>query len=232
MKDKISQMTKILKECTYDQSSYIIAEARKNLGLKKIQRKTIVQPLSSEDFGRILMTAYNYKSVKGVMIQTMFCLGCRVGELVNLKIENFSYNERRMYIDVAKNDSQRIVPVLPNLANVLKIHIGDRKSGFIFLSQKPNKLGHYRYSTARIWQIVKEVAVAAGVETEHKKIYPHRFRHTIATFLKSKGMPIDEIQKFLGHKNISTTQIYAKSDISSIESSYYNAFGKTVPKLT
>ncbi|MFH1770317.1 MAG: site-specific integrase [archaeon] len=225
MNNEINNLTRILKGYSYDQTSYIISKVRKNLGLKKIQKKTVVQPLSSEDLGRILTTAYNNKSTKGLMIQTMFCLGLRVSELVNLKIEHFDYNGKRMYIDVAKKDSQRTVPVLSDLANLLKIHIGERKSGFIFQSQKPNMLGHYRYSTARIWQIVKEAGIASGVETEHKKIYPHKLRHTVATFLKSKGMPIDEIQKFLGHTNISTTQIYAKTDISSLEASYYNAFG-------
>lgn len=232
MKEKIGQITKILKDCSYDETAYIIKQVRENLKLKKQQKKTIVQPLSVEDFGKILSTAYNLKSQRGLIVKTLFLTGVRANEFVNLKIENFDYNGKRLFIDVAKKESQRYVPVLPALADELKTFISGRTHGYIFQSQKPNKINRdFRYSPQRIWQIVNEIAEVAKVSTVNKRVYPHKLRHTIATFLLGNGMPIEEIQKFLGHKDIATTQIYAKTDITKLQTDYNKIFGVTSKNL-
>ena len=226
MKQKIAQITKILKDCSYEDTAYIIKQVRDTLNLTRMKRNTIVQPLTTEDFGKILATAYNLKSQRGLIVKMLFLTGVRANEFVNLKIEHFDYNGKKIFVDVAKKESQRHIPLLPNLADELRTFIGDRKQGIIFQSQKPNKRNKdYKYTPQRIWQIVKEVAEIAKVSTEHKKVYPHKLRHTIATFLLGKGMPIEEIQKFLGHKSIATTQIYAKTDITKLQRDYNNVFG-------
>ena len=225
MQDKITLITKILKDCSYENTAYIIKSVRDRLKLTRQQRSTIVQPLSVEDFGKILSTAYNLKSQQGLIVKMLFLTGVRTNEFVNLKIENFDYNKKTLFVDVAKKESQRFIPLLPNLADELKTFIGNRSQGYIFQSQKPNKINKdYKYSPQRIWQIVHDVAEISGVSTEHKRVYPHKLRHTIATFLLSKGMPIEEIQKFLGHKSIVTTQIYAKTDITKLQRDYNNIF--------
>lgn len=226
MQQKVNQIARILKDCSYEDTAYIIKQVRDRLNLYRKQRTTVVQPLSVEDFSKILATAYNLKSQRGLIVKMLFLTGVRANEFVNLKIENFDYNNKTLYIDVAKKESQRYVPLLPNLADELKTFVGNRTQGYIFISQKPNKITRdYRYSPQRIWQIVNEIAKIAGVSTEHKRVYPHKLRHTIATFLLSKGMPIEEIQKFLGHKDITTTQIYAKTDITKMQHDYNSAFG-------
>ena len=69
-------------------------------------------------------------------------------------------------------------------------------------------------------QIVKDVAERAGIT---KRVYPHLLRHSVATTLLERGMPIDQIQKFLGHSKLETTQIYAESTTEMIKDSYRRA---------
>ena len=60
---------------------------------------------------------------------------------------------------------------------------------------------------------LRELGYRAGVN----QVHPHRFRRTFATKLLHKGVPIDQIQKFLGHSQIETTQLYASSNDEKIE---------------
>jgi integrase/recombinase XerD len=79
----------------------------------------------------------------------------------------------------------------------------------IFLSQ-----GGIGLSTQRAWQIVKEIAVLAGLEAN---VYPHLFRHSFATHLLANGADLRIIQELLGHADISTTQVYTHVDISQLK---------------
>jgi integrase/recombinase XerD len=53
-----------------------------------------------------------------------------------------------------------------------------------------------------------------------KRVYPHLLRHSVSTTLLKRGMPIDQIQKFLGHSELETTQIYAESTTEMLKESY------------
>jgi len=77
------------------------------------------------------------------------------------------------------------------------------------------------FSPRRIQQIVKVTAEKAGIT---KKVHPHLLRHTVTTFLLEKGMSLEQIQKFLGHSKLETTQIYAESSTEMIKDSYQQAF--------
>jgi integrase/recombinase XerD len=59
-----------------------------------------------------------------------------------------------------------------------------------------------------------------------KRVYPHLLRHSLATTPFDRGMPIEQIQKFLGHFRLETTQIYAGSSAEMIQESYQRALVK------
>jgi site-specific recombinase XerD len=76
---------------------------------------------------------------------------------------------------------------------------------------------HAAFSPRRIQQLVKETANLAGL-TKH--VTPHTLRHSVATTLLEHGMPLEQIQQFLGHAQLDTTQIYAASTTAMIKASY------------
>jgi len=79
---------------------------------------------------------------------------------------------------------------------------------------------HTHYSPRRIQQIIKETAADAQIT---KRFYPHLLRHSVATTLPERGMPLEQIQKFLGHSKLEMTQIYAESSAEVIKESYQRA---------
>lgn len=197
----------------YNQVSYVTKQLRKVLDIKLSKSKIqVIQRLSQEEVQSIINLAYEKKGGYGLIIKTLFFTGCRVNELVNIKVEHINFNENEIYIAEGKGDKQRYVPIFPFLKQELHTHLGDRRQGYLFESRLDNK-----FSTRRIQQIVRQVSKEAGIS---RNVYPHLFRKSIATFLLNKGMPIDQVQKFLGHSKIETTQIYAQTSIQSLKDNY------------
>jgi integrase/recombinase XerD len=134
---------------------------------------------------------------------------------VSIRVDNFFFDECMLRIQKGKGDKDRVVPILPTLAQELQTHLAGRKAGFLFETRSATK-----FSPRRIQQIIKETAADAGIA---KRVYPHLLRHTVAQHLLEGGMPLDQVQKFLGHAKIETTQIYASSSTTMIQQSYRQA---------
>ena len=95
----------------------------------------------------------------------------------------------------------------------------------------PRKKGHVFpiYSNQKTNDYLKEIATACGID---KDISFHMARHTFATLTLSKGVPIESVSRMLGHKNIKTTQIYAKITNKKIEEDMAKFFNdKTISSL-
>lgn len=118
-------------------------------------------------------------------------------------------------IEHAKGGKSRYVPILSDLAQELQTHLNNRQTGYLFETNR-----HLPYSTRRVQQIVKQTAEQAKIT---KRVYPHLLRHSVASTLLEKGMPLENIQKFLGHEKLETTQIYAESTTEMIKDSFQKA---------
>lgn len=207
--DKIAKI--IIKEgLDYNQTKAVFKAARNKAGLRP-QKKSInrVERLSLEEEVQFINQAYEESGRIGLMMQTLLETGCRVSEFIELRIQDVMFSERLVTIHKGKGGKMREVPIREELAKQLKIHITNRKAGPLFKSrQKP-----FKYTRQRIGQIVKGVAQKAAIE---KRIYPHLLRHTVATKLLNLGMGITEVQKFLGHEDIATTQLYAVMNTATL----------------
>jgi integrase/recombinase XerD len=176
---------------TYDQARYVAKEVRSSLEIERTKtRRRVVERLSREEEKRLIQAAYRDKSEHGLLIKTLFQTGARVSEFVNIRVRDFFFDEAMILIHKAKGGKSRYVPILPELAQELRTHLGDRGAGYLFESNRD-----LPYSARRVQQIVKEVAEKAKIK---KRVYPHLLRHSVATTLLERGMPIEQIQKFLG----------------------------------
>ncbi len=221
LKSLISATTKLWRgaHLTYDQARYVSKEVRKALGIERVKiRRRVVERLSRQEEQRLIQHAYKDRSEHGLLIKTMFQTGARVSEFTNIKVEHFFFEELMILIDKGKGGRSRYVPILPELAQEIRTHLGDRSTGYLFETNR-----HLAYSPRRIQQIVKATAERAKIK---KRVYPHLLRHSVATTLLERGMPIDQIQKFLGHSKLETTQVYAESTTEMIKESYRRALAE------
>ena len=204
---------------TYDQARCVSKEVRRALGIERVKtRKRVVERLSRDEEKRLIQHAYKDRSEHGLLIKTLFQTGARVSEFANIRVEHFFFDELMLLIDKGKGGKSRYVPILSELAQELRTHLGDRSIGYLFETNR-----HLPYSPRRIQQIVKAKAVGAKIK---KRVYPHLLRHSVATTLLERGMPIDQIQKFLGHSKLETTQVYAESTTEMIKESYRRALSE------
>src|SRR5712692_10009175 len=204
---------------TYDQARYLTKEVRKALGVKRVKvRKRVIQRLSRDEEQRLIQRAYRDKGERGLLIKTLFQTGARVSEFVNIKVEDFFFEEAMLLLAKGKGGKSRYAPILPELAQELRTHLGNRTTGSLFETNR-----HLSYSPRRIQQIVKATAEQAKIK---KRVYPHLLRHSVATTLLERGMPIEQIQKFLGHAKLETTHVYAESTPEMIKDSYRRALAE------
>jgi integrase/recombinase XerD len=204
---------------TYDQTHYVAKAVRRALAIERPKsRKRAVARLSREEERQLIAHAYRVQGTRGLLIKTLFQTGARVSEFVNITADEVFFEEQMILISKAKGSKSRYVPILPQLAQELRTYLGHRTTGYLF-----ETVQHTPYSPRRIQQIIKETAADAGIS---KRVYPHLLRHSVATTLLERGMPIDQIQKFLGHAKLETTQIYAESSTEMIKASYQRALGE------
>jgi Phage integrase family/Domain of unknown function (DUF4158) len=134
-----------------------------------------------------------------------------VNEFVHIRVEDLHLDDEspQIYLTHAKRQACRYVPVLPALAQELRTHLQGRRQGYLFESNRQSL-----YSVRTVQAVVKRFAQQAGIA---KRVYPHLLRHSIATILLDSGLvPIDQVQKFLGHLQLSTTQIYAETSTRAL----------------
>jgi len=204
---------------TYDQTRYVAKEVRRAMAIARpLTRQRVITRLSRMEEERLIGQAYRMPGVRGLLIKTLFQTGARVSEFVHLQVPDVYFDEQMLLITQTKGGKQRYVPLLPDLTHELRTYLRDRTTGPLFVT-----IRHTPYSPRRIQQIVQETAALAGITT---RVYPHLLRHSVATTLLERGMPLEQIQQFLGHTKLATTQIYAASTTAMIKESSQKALGR------
>jgi integrase/recombinase XerD len=204
---------------TYDQTKHVVESVRKALKLEPPpQRRRTVERLDHDEVQALIHAAYKRSSLFGLMVKTLFYTGARVSEFVNITVKDLhlGLEPPQIYLEHAKMGSDGFVPILPTLAQELRTHLRGRKTGFLFESNRVDK-----YTSRMVQRVVKQAARDAGIE---KTATPHRLRASVATLLLDAGMPLDQVQKFLRHKRITTTQIYAETSLANMGENYLLAF--------
>jgi len=146
------------------------------------------------------------------ILETFFSTGLRVAELVSLNKEQIKITPELKDLEIVvigKGNRSRPVYFSERAIKWLRKYLETRKDKekALFISYKgPTTTREKRLSSRSMESIVKKYAILAGIPTFTTC---HTIRHSFATDLLSQGVDLRTIQEFLGHKNISTTQIYA-----------------------
>ncbi len=145
------------------------------------------------------------------ILETLFSTGLRVAELVSLNREQIKITPETKELEVVvigKGNRPRPVYFSERAIKWLRKYLKTRKDKerALFINYKGPKSAPKRLSVRSVENIVKKYAILAGLPFFTT---PHTIRHSFATDLLMQGVDLRTIQEFLGHKNISTTQIYA-----------------------
>lgn len=148
------------------------------------------------------------------MIDLLYSTGIRVGELVNLNISDVDFEARECVV-FGKVDKERKVyfdaKAKLHLLNYLSTRNDDNPALFVTLDAP-----HDRLKISGVEIRIRTL----GRKLNMGKIHPHKFRRTMATRAIDKGMPIEQVQKILGHSQIDTTMQYAIVNQTNVKTSH------------
>lgn len=174
--------------------------------------KTTVKVKETYSDEEIELLRDNTNSLRDLaLIDLLTSTGMRVGELVRLNISDIDFEERECVV-LGKGNKQRIVYFDAKSKIHLKNYLQNRtdNNDALFVSMKrPYK----RMEIGGIEARIKKLGDRLGI----KKVHPHKFRRTLATNAIDRGMPIEQVQKLLGHERIDTTLHYAMVKQSNIK---------------
>ena len=168
--------------------------------------------LTSDDLHKLL----SYRPHRSVdnHCRLIFLLGCFTGlafsDLKKLRMDDvYTFGHGRRYISLCRTKTQNrsIVPLLPIAEEILTIVSDGRKKGLLFREFPTNS--HFNRK-------IRDIIIKAGLPP-HTEATSHTARHTFATTIcLENGLPIETVSKMLGHRFISTTELYAKVSKSKI----------------
>lgn len=148
------------------------------------------------------------------MIDLLYSTGIRVGELVNLNISDVDFEARECVV-FGKGDKERRVYFDAKAKLHLLNYLSERKDNnpalFVTLDAP--------YDRLKISGVEIRIRTL-GRKLNMEKIHPHKFRRTMATRAIDKGMPIEQVQKLLGHSQIDTTMQYAIVNQTNVKTSH------------
>ena len=162
------------------------------------------------------------------IFELFYSSGLRLSELSTIEFSNINFNESMLRI-TGKGNKTRIVPIGSKAVTAINLWVDIRKkyskdsSNFLFIGKTGKAM-----SARNIQLRMNILAKASGVE---QKLYPHKLRHTVATHLLESSGNIRAVQEFLGHENISTTQIYTHLDNQYLMTVYDKVHPRSKKKL-
>ena len=184
--------------------------------IHKIKTKTKVkETISDEDIERLRDHCEVTRDI--AIIDLLYSTGIRVGELVNLDIKDINFEERECIV-YGKGEKERRVYFDAKAKLHLQNYISSRKDNnpalFVTLDAP-----HERLKISGVEIRLREL----GRKLNLTRIHPHKFRRTMATRATraiDKGMPIEQVQKLLGHSQIDTTMHYAIVNQTNVKTSH------------
>lgn len=187
--------------------------------VKKIkQEKKVKKPFSDVEVEKLRVAAQGDLRLTAVL-EMLLSTGMRVGEMHLLNRDSVDGDEAIVY---GKGAKERVVFLNARARVALQIYEDSRPETdtepALFAGEvRP----HRRLSITCYESMLRELGKKAGIQDVH----PHRFRRTAATMALNRGMPIDQVQQMLGHEQIATTLIYAKSSRETLKRSHQKLMG-------
>ncbi len=187
---------------------YIERNPTENIKAVK-KEKRIKRPFSETELELIREKAGNKRD--RAIVEVLYSTGVRVSELCGMDINNIENDEIVVF---GKGEKERTVYLNARakiaISEYLKIRTDSETA--LFIGERTKK----RLKKGGVERMIRELGKNAGVPNCH----PHRFRRTAGTIALNRGMPLEQVQQMLGHEDIATTTIYARSEEKNVKASH------------
>lgn len=186
--------------------------------IKKVKVSKVVKEVYSDETLEIIRD--NCENLRDLaMVDLLSSTGMRVGELVMLDRADIDFQNRECVV-LGKGDKERLVyfdaRTKVHLRNYLDSRNDDNPALFVTLNKPSNRL-----EISGVEKRLRELGRRLNID----KVHPHKFRRTLATKAIDKGMPIEQVQKLLGHQKIDTTLEYAMVSQNNVKISHRKYIG-------
>ncbi len=195
-------------------ASHDIVEANPTVDIDSPKvKKRLPQTLTLEEVERLLEAPAGGDSAKSLrdmtLLNILYETGMRVTEVVSIQLDDLDLS-RSILSSPTRQGETREIPLEKETAALLERYLAEgrpqlaksKRERALFLNHRGEKL-----TRQGLWLIIKGYARQAGLNAE---VTPHTLRHSFAVHRLSKGSRLEDIQRLLGHANISTTQIYTQ----------------------
>lgn len=176
-------------------------------------KKRLPKAISREDIECLLAASAKGTSAKSqrdhALLEMLYASGMRVTELVSLDVSDVNLASGSVRVRGKKASSkERVIPVGDRALDALQTYLNkgrmqmvrDPEDRALFLNHRGQRL-----TRQGLWLIIKHYVDEVGISED---VTPHTLRHSFAAHKLSQGKSLQDIQKLLGHANISTTQVY------------------------
>lgn len=171
------------------------------------------EPLSNMELEIVRDACENYRDK--AMIELFYSTGCRLSEMVNLKISDIDFASKEVHL-FGKGSKHRTSYLNAKAEYMLKKYFELERpkesisdSVFVIFRKPYNGM-----QKGAIYARVKAIQKRSGIE---RSLFPHLLRHTMATHALNRGMNAAEVKEILGHEKLDTTMIYAKISHDSVK---------------
>ena len=194
-----------------ENEDYIVKSPVRRIHKVKTTRR-VKETLTDENLEKLRDTCSNVRDL--AILELLISTGMRVGEITRLNISDMNFQERSCIV-LGKGNSEREVYFSAKskmyIEKYLETRIDNNEALFVSLIKPYNRLG-----ISGIEILIRNL----GKEANINKVHPHKFRRTMATMAIDKGMPIEQVQKLLGHIKIDTTMEYAMVNQNNVKNSH------------
>lgn len=171
------------------------------------------EPLSNMELEIVRDACENYRDK--AMIELFYSTGCRLSEMVNLKISDIDFASKEVHL-FGKGSKHRTSYLNAKAEYMLKKYFELERpkesiSDSVFVIFRKPYNGMHK---GAIYARVKAIQKRSGIE---RSLFPHLLRHTMATDALNRGMNVAEVKEILGHEKLDTTMIYAKISHDSVK---------------
>jgi len=175
--------------------------------------KRLPRPISPDEIEALLTAPDAERDSRGIrdkaLLELLYATGMRVTEVVSLEVDDVNLASATVRC-LGKASKERIIPIYPKAVEALETYLErgrvpllkDAQEKALFVNHRGERL-----TRQGLWLIIKRYVKQVGL---NELVTPHTLRHSFATHMLNGGADLRNVQKLLGHANISTTQIYTQ----------------------